>query len=403
MKTLESLKQFRVTFYFISFILSFMIIQNVYGQSFKDNKSLKDLDDLLNLTVVGNGYSDQTIILFIPGATEGFDSEYDAYKLTGIYAAPQFYSIIPCCNLAVNALPPPVSTNYWVQMGFDVGYDTTYTITASGFNSFNPFITFHLLDSRDNVLINLLTDSVYTFTANPDDCSKRFRLYFNLTSQFLNVKVQLEGPFNGNDMNTDLKAGGYVPTSQPYNTSPWNYNGTESSGVPVDAVDWVLVELRDATDAASAHSGTIIERQAGLLMKDGNIKFTDGCSIIDFSSSYSNNLFVVIWHRNHLPVLSNNPVLITNGVHSYDFSIAAGQAYGGAAAQKFIGLIVYGMMGGDANADGYINTDDGTNVWSLEAGESGYLPSDVTLDGQANNQDKDDIWVENEGESSQLP
>ena len=61
------------------------------------------------------------------------------------------------------------------------------------------------------------------------------------------------------------------------------------------------------------------------------------------------------------------------------------------------------MMGGDANADGFINTDDGTNVWQFEAGDSGYLPSDVTLDGQANNQDKDDVWVLNEGENSQLP
>ena len=59
----------------------------------------------LKLTIVGNGYSDQTFVVIIPGSTTGFDSQYDAYKLMGIYAAPQLYSIISCCNLSVNAIP----------------------------------------------------------------------------------------------------------------------------------------------------------------------------------------------------------------------------------------------------------------------------------------------------------
>jgi hypothetical protein len=189
---------------------------------------------------------------------------------------------------------------------------------------------------------------------------------------------------------------GNIPTNQPYNISPWNYFGTESSEALPDIVEWVLVEFRDAVNASSATSATMIERRAAHLMKNGRC-------IVEFSNSYSNNLFIVIRHRNHLPILSNYPVFNTNGVYSYDFSVDVGQAYGGASAQKFLGLIVYGMIGGDANADGYINSDDYTNVWSLETGESGYLPSDVTLDGQANNKDKVDIWVENEGESSQLP
>jgi len=61
------------------------------------------------------------------------------------------------------------------------------------------------------------------------------------------------------------------------------------------------------------------------------------------------------------------------------------------------------MIGGDTNADGTINISDKTGVWSLEAGETGYLSGDVTLDGQSNNQDKDDVWVPNDGESAQIP
>ncbi len=65
----------------------------------------------------------------------------------------------------------------------------------------------------------------------------------------------MEGPFNGTDMNTDLTDLTYVPLNQPYNTSPWNYTGTESVGsIPnSDVVDWILIELRDAANALQLH------------------------------------------------------------------------------------------------------------------------------------------------------
>ena len=109
------------------------------------------LDNLLKLTAVGNGYSDQTIVVFIPGATTGFDPSYDAYKLPGIYEAPQLYSIVPCCNLAVNALPE-ITINHEVQLGFEVGANTNYTISATELYTFDPSISIWLNDTKDNVL-----------------------------------------------------------------------------------------------------------------------------------------------------------------------------------------------------------------------------------------------------------
>ncbi|MCD4683151.1 MAG: hypothetical protein K8R86_07700 [Bacteroidales bacterium] len=388
-RTLESL---------ILILLFTVTTLNIHGQLLKKFdyfKDLKTIDNLLKLTAIGNGYSDQTIVVFIPDATPGFDPAYDAYKLTGIYEAPQLYSIIPCCKLAVNALPA-IETNLYVQFGFDVGAQTSYTISATELYTFDPSTTIHLFDIQDNVLVDLKTDSVYTFNASPDDYSLRFRVYFNLVSQLLNVKVNLEGPYNGPYMKTNLKAGGYIPISQPYNTSPWGYSGTESSEAFTGVVDWILVELRDATDAASATGGTMIERQAAFLLGSGNC-------VIEFSSSYSNNLYVVIWHRNHLPVLTANSVLIAGGVHSYDFTTGAGQAYNGTLAHKDLGGGVYGMVAGDADANGTINSDDKTTSWSNSAGKSGYLQSDLDLDGQTDNPDKNDVWLLNQGKSSQVP
>lgn len=403
-KKLLVLSKYVFVFLFIGFLGTHL--SSVYGQSetssaFSDD--LLSIDNLLKLTVSGNGYSDQAIVVFFPDATTGFDSEYDAYKLMGIYEAPQLYSIIPCCFLTVNALPE-ITTNLKVQLGFQVGAETTYTLSATELFSFDPGVTIHLLDSKDNVLTDLTVDSSYSFTASPDDCYERFSLFFDLTSQFLDLTVFLEGPFNTSDMNTDLNSEGLIPLSQPYTTAPWNYTGTESvSSFPDDAVDWVLLEFRDAVDAASALGSTTFGWQAALLFKDGTIKGLDGCSSIDFDGMLAHSLYMIVHHRNHLPVMTANAVLTTDGVYSYDFSGSVGQAYNGTLAQKDLGGGIYGMMGGDANADGTIDAADGTAVWNLEVGEHGYLASDINLDGESNNKDKDDVWYFNINSNSQIP
>lgn len=92
----------------------------------------------------------------------------------------------------------------------------------------------------------------------------------------------------------------------------------------------------------------------------------------------------------------------SKGAYTYDFSNGNNQAYG-TDAQKFLGAGIYGMIGGDANADGIVNGDDKTEVWDFETGHHGYLSSDVNLDGQASNQDKNDIWHENINKQSQIP
>jgi hypothetical protein len=159
-----------------------------------------------------------------------------------------------------------------------------------------------------------------------------------------------------------LNAGGLIPFNQPYNTSPWNYSGNESvAAIPNgNVVDWVLVELRDAPDAASALPGTAVEQQAAFVLKNGTIVGMDGVSPIACTTTgFTNDLFVVIYHRNHLAVMSANPLTQTAGVYTYNFTTGANQAYeNGAEGQKEIATGIWGMFGGDANADGNIETAD---------------------------------------------
>lgn len=218
----------------------------------------------------------------------------------------------------------------------------------------------------------------------------------------LDLKVFLEGPFNGMEMDTQLNA--EIPLSQPFITEPWSYQGAESiSMVPsADIVDWVLIELRETDgDAASASSLKIIARQAALLKNNGKIVGLDGQSLPSFKVHERNNLYVVVYHRYHLGVMSSIPLTKSAGVYPYDFTIDLDKAYNN--GQKFLGNNLYGMIGGDGIVNGEVNLEDKTGNWNLQAGESGYKESDFNLDSHVDNPDKSDIWLPNFGQSSQIP
>ncbi len=117
----------------------------------------------------------------------------------------------------------------------------------------------------------------------------------------LTPKVNLQGPHNGADMNTDL-GGAMIPT-----TSPYGDGATTTAAVinTYDIVDWVEVQLRNTT---SPHA--ILAKRGALLKKDGTVVHTDGVTAVTFPKAvYSaiddGNYRVAIQHRNHLGVMTN--------------------------------------------------------------------------------------------------
>lgn len=371
----------------------------------QENESLSSgkFNDLLKLTATGNGYSDQTIVVFNPLATPGFDPLYDAYKLQGSNAAPQLYSMIPGINLSINALPE-ILINLVVQLGFKVGFTNNYIITATELSSFEPSVTIYLHDTKDSVLIDLKSNPVYNFVAAPGDNIQRFRLYFRYPVQ-LDLRVFLEGGYNGTEMNTQLNSSNYLPLNQPFNSFPWNYEGTESVAlIPnPDIVDWVLIEIRDTLSPSLAISSTAVARAAAFLLKNGSVVGMDGFSNLIFKETIQDSIFIAVRHRNHLGIISTSGPIESGGIYSFDFSTEENQAYGGSAAQKELAPGIYGMIGGDFNSNGSIDEADKSSVWNFQAGYSGYFTSDVNFDGQTDNKDKNDIWIMNQNAVSQLP
>jgi hypothetical protein len=221
----------------------------------------------------------------------------------------------------------------------------------------------------------------------------------------VDLTVFLEGPYNGSGMNTDLIDQSIFPLSQPFNVAPWNYNGMEAVGsIPnPNIVDWVLVELRDATSASNATEATVISRQAGFLLYNGSVVGIDGSSPMFFNEAVSLGLFVVIYTRNHLAVLSALELTGGGGMYSYDFSTGSGQVYGGDLGYSNLGDGKCGMASGDGNCDGAVTLLDKAPEWEQLAGEAGYNLNDHNMDGQVDNTDKDEYLLPNIGKISQMP
>jgi len=223
---------------------------------------------------------------------------------------------------------------------------------------------------------------------------------------FLNLTVFLEGPYHSGQMNTALNNRGFIPLQQPYNTSPWFYNGTENvTSIPnANVVDWVLVELRNAPGGPeTATPVTLIQTLAAFILNDGSIKVLDGVSDILMESVVSQNLFVVIRHRNHVPVMSNYPLSLNGNNYTFDFSADENNVYGGSAGQKEIETGVWGMYASDGMCDGQVNMMDKSAMWDAQAGKCGYQQADYNLDGEADNLDKTEFWFPNIGAGDMIP
>ncbi|MBL7796262.1 MAG: hypothetical protein JNJ90_07145, partial [Saprospiraceae bacterium] len=145
-------------------------------------------------------------------------------------------------------------------------------------------------------------------------------------------KVFLGGPYDDalGMMHDSLRVLNLIPTAQPYNAlTDYNYTGTETVNPSVftttgpDAiVDWVFVELRDATDPKVS-----LHKRAALVQRDGDIVDLDGTSPLTFAGVGTGNYYVSVRHRNHLGVLTQAPVTFGVVPPVVDFTLAATSVY----------------------------------------------------------------------------
>ncbi|MEO1435648.1 MAG: hypothetical protein AAFV80_08945 [Bacteroidota bacterium] len=210
----------------------------------------------------------------------------------------------------------------------------------------------------------------------------------------VDLRVFLAGSYDDAnlEMTDELRAANLIPTTEPYTELGYTFpasGGGEQINPQVfnisgsDAiVDWVFVELLDAIDPT-----TVIAARAALLQKDGDVVDLDGRSTLSFPEiSTAQSPLISVRHRNHVGVIAESPVDLSNGPVVLDFTIDPDLAAGGAAAFIDFGNGHYGLISGDFNGDGQVQNTD-FNALSLYLGSSGYKSGDLDLNGQVQNSD----------------
>ncbi|MEM1270440.1 MAG: S8 family serine peptidase, partial [Bacteroidota bacterium] len=224
----------------------------------------------------------------------------------------------------------------------------------------------------------------------------------------LNLMVFLEGPYAGSSqMTTALNSGGWLPTSQPYadarfNGTPLDYDEAVTLpsaffGTRPDVVDYVLVELWASRMPASKQATVL-----GLLRKDGIVTAMDGVSALGIPKAglTQSAYYVVVRHRNHVPVMSQGTVNVAVSSTAYDFTTAASQTYGANASVQ-LASGVWGLPAGNAShaEAGQVSGLDALAALGQPA-VTGYLDDDFDLDGTANVTDLLLLWLKNNGSSA---
>jgi hypothetical protein len=234
-------------------------------------------------------------------------------------------------------------------------------------------------------------------------------------------------------MHDQLRTQGLIPTTEPYGGylpvrastyAPFTHKddgGGESfatTGAAFNAaldrdniVDWVMIELRDAIDSS------VVSTRSALVQRDGDIRDTLGNDLVVFRKLRQSSYYFTVRHRNHLGLMSQLPIYLTNLTNSYDFSDVYNLMMGEDLAQylarpgdplvftKYPGITVDGkrlMWAGNSNADNYIMfqgggigegldidnvfdnifSDPQNSNYSYNHVRDGYYPGDNNLDGK---------------------
>jgi hypothetical protein len=289
------------------------------------------------------------------------------WRFTTIVAAPIAPVLISPPN---NATGQPLSlslvwhasayaTTYHVQLSTNSGFtsfivnDSTITDTVRAVSGLSQTTTYYWRVSAKNIGGTSGYSPVWSFTT--------MSLVPNLT-----LKVYLEGFYSPEPM--DIKTKGNV--TKGLNDEPL-----------AQVEDTVRILLAD-----SLQNYAFVDSVKVYLPTSGTIT-------TPFTGITTGKYYIVVKHRNHLETWSKYAVDFTGGgTTTYDFTIAASQAYGD--NMKQVGS-VWVLYGGDPNQDGEIGALD-IPIFIAQFGTQGYLSCDFNGDGDVTGVDQQ-ILIQNYG------
>jgi hypothetical protein len=185
----------------------------------------------------------------------------------------------------------------------------------------------------------------------------------NTTYKPVNITLFLEGYFNTSSR-TMNQAQGCTDGNNTFN----NFTGT--------TVDTLSVYLA----AATSPWGYVRQLHGVRINPNGTLSAY-------IPTSFTSNYYIVIKHRRSVETWSATAISFSGNPVTYNFTSAAGQAYGSNQKKVANSPSLYGLYGGDVTSmssgqDGYVDIFDNNAVFnSAQTGAYGYMPNDVTGDG----------------------
>lgn len=147
-----------------------ILMMDDYARVHNNTSFFKDeISNYVKLKVSGTGYTDETVVRFVDSATDGFDGQWDAYKLSSMEELPEIFSLSGETEMAINALPSTES----VQLGFRGQPGEYYTFEATELSDL-PYV---ILEDKLTGISTDLSETGYTFSYQPD-AGTRFILHF---------------------------------------------------------------------------------------------------------------------------------------------------------------------------------------------------------------------------------
>ncbi len=206
------------------------------------------------------------------------------------------------------------------------------------------------------------------------------------------VRVWLGGAYDDGvgRMRTSLRDSGFIPAIAPYAADP-----RVAASVPTNAVDWVLLELRDSPSSSVAVAQSVFVGDDGYLLTD------EGDTDVGIDAA-SGSYYLVVKHRNHVSVMSATPVIIGVNDASYDFTTSSNCYYGGESNALMISGGDWGMVPGNTDGDSSVQAVDEA-IMQTQVGSNGYYRGDFDLNGTVEEIEDSAVWMDGLGVQTKLP
>lgn len=214
----------------------------------------------------------------------------------------------------------------------------------------------------------------------------------------LQARVMLQGAYDSKTqlMRDTLRANALIPAQEPYgitsntasDTAASNLLGSSGNDAPVD---WVVIELLDPNNPTITKA-----RLTGLVQRDADIvdaQSGDGSFLL--IGVEPGSYYVAVKHRNHLGVMTANPVALGGVPAMIDFTKESTSTYGSHARVSLGGTAL--LWAGNNNNDGLIISQgpsndltqvlsnilatEGNVTYNTNYKLSGYRATDINMDG----------------------